>query len=81
MTRDGNDAVVVRSTIDLGHNLGLEVMAEGVESPEIWGRLSGLECDGAQGYYMSRPKPLEELDRWFSESPWGIKASPRKKNR
>ena len=81
MTRDENDAVIVRSTIDLGHNLGLEVVAEGVESPEIWGRLSGLGCDGAQGYYMSRPKPSEELDRWFSESPWGIKASRlRKKN-
>ncbi len=81
MTRDENDAVIVRSTIDLGHNLGLEVVAEGVESPEIWGRLSGLGCDGAQGYYMSRPKPPEELDRWFAESPWGIKASRlRKKN-
>jgi diguanylate cyclase (GGDEF)-like protein len=82
MTRDENDAVIVRSTIDLGHNLGLEVVAEGVESPEIWGRLSGLGCDGAQGYYMSRPKPPEELDRWFSESPWGINASLlRRKNR
>ena len=81
MTRDENDAVIVCSTIDLGHNLGLEVVAEGVESPEIWGRLSGLGCDGAQGYYMSRPKPSEELYRWFSESPWGIKASRlRKKN-
>jgi len=82
MTRDENDAVIVRSTIDLGHNLGLDVVAEGVESPEIWGRLSSLGCDGAQGYYMSRPKPPEELDRWFSESPWGIKASRlRRKNR
>jgi EAL domain-containing protein (putative c-di-GMP-specific phosphodiesterase class I) len=73
MTLDENDAVIVRSTIDLGHNLGIEVVAEGVESPEIWDRLSLLGCDTAQGYYMSRPKPAVELERWIAESPWGIK--------
>jgi EAL domain-containing protein (putative c-di-GMP-specific phosphodiesterase class I) len=72
MIFDDNDAVIVRSTIDLGHNLGIEVVAEGVESPEIWDRLSQLGCDAAQGYYMSRPKPAGELERWFTESPWGI---------
>jgi diguanylate cyclase (GGDEF)-like protein len=78
MTLDDNDAIIVRSTIDLGHNLGLEVIAEGVESPEIWNRLAKLGCNLAQGYYMSRPKPAEELDRWFAESPWGIKTSGKK---
>lgn len=73
MSQDENDAVIVRSTIDLGHNLGIEVVAEGVESPDIWDRLSLLGCDTAQGYYMSRPKPAIELDRWITESPWGIK--------
>jgi len=73
MTLDESDAVIVRSTIDLGHNLGIEVVAEGVESPEIWDRLSLLGCDTAQGYYMSRPKPARELERWIAESPWGIK--------
>jgi EAL domain-containing protein (putative c-di-GMP-specific phosphodiesterase class I) len=73
MTLDESDAVIVRSTIDLGHNLGIEVVAEGVESPEIWDRLSLLGCDTAQGYYMSRPKPAGELERWIAESPWGIK--------
>ena len=73
MTLDDSDAVIVRSTIDLGHNLGIEVVAEGVESPEIWDRLSLLGCDTAQGYYMSRPKPAGELERWIAESPWGIK--------
>lgn len=56
----------------LGHNLGLEVVAEGVESPDIWNRLSLLGCDTAQGYYISRPKPLAELKRWISGSPWGV---------
>ncbi|HEY4760783.1 MAG TPA: bifunctional diguanylate cyclase/phosphodiesterase [Thermoguttaceae bacterium] len=75
MTYDENDTVIVHSTIDLGHNLGLEVVAEGVESPEIWNRLSLLGCNSAQGYYMSRPKPATELERWFAESPWGINKS------
>jgi diguanylate cyclase (GGDEF)-like protein len=78
MTVDENDAIIVRSTIDLGHNLGMNVIAEGVESPEIWNRLAKLGCDAAQGYYMSRPKPAEELDRWFADSPWGIKKCPKK---
>ncbi len=78
MTNDDNDSVIVRSTIELGHNLGLKVIAEGVESPEIWERLANHGCDAAQGYYMSRPKPPEELDRWFAESPWGIKKSSQK---
>jgi diguanylate cyclase (GGDEF)-like protein len=78
MTVDENDAIIVRSTIDLGHNLGMKVIAEGVESPDIWNRLAKLGCDVAQGYYMSRPKPAEELDRWFADSPWGIKDSRNK---
>jgi diguanylate cyclase len=81
MTVDENDAIIVRSTIDLGHNLGLDVIAEGVESPEIWNRLAELGCDAAQGYYMSRPKPPEELDRWFADSPWGMKNSPKKQRK
>jgi EAL domain-containing protein (putative c-di-GMP-specific phosphodiesterase class I) len=73
MVQDDNDAMIVRSTIDLAHNLGLRVVAEGVENQEIWNQLSALGCDTAQGYYMSRPLPASELTRWFSESPWGLK--------
>ncbi len=73
MTRDENDAMIVRSTIDLGHNLGRKVVAEGVENRETWNRLAALGCDSAQGYYMSRPIPADELARWFSTSPWGGK--------
>src|SRR5581483_6394163 len=50
-----DDAVIVRSTIDLGHNLGLKVVAEGVNSISAWTRLRELGCDMAQGYYLSRP--------------------------
>jgi diguanylate cyclase (GGDEF)-like protein len=52
-----DDAVIVRSTIDLGHNLGLKVVAEGVSSVDAWDRLRGLGCDVAQGYYLSKPVP------------------------
>lgn len=72
MTVDDNDAVIVRSTIDLAHNLGRKVVAEGVETKEIWDLLEILRCDTAQGYYISPPIPAADLDRWMAESPWGI---------
>jgi len=72
MTRDESDAQIVRSTIDLAHNLGLKVIAEGVESREVWDRLLALGCDEVQGYYMSRPLRAPELTQWLNESPWGL---------
>jgi EAL domain-containing protein (putative c-di-GMP-specific phosphodiesterase class I) len=65
MERDENDAVIVRSTIDLGRNLGLTVIAEGVETETAWARLRALNCDLAQGYYLSRPIPADELEAWL----------------
>jgi diguanylate cyclase (GGDEF)-like protein/PAS domain S-box-containing protein len=65
MHSDDNDAIIVRSTIDLAHNLGLRVVAEGVESQEDWDLLAILGCDSAQGYHMCRPLPAEELSRWL----------------
>jgi diguanylate cyclase (GGDEF)-like protein len=59
---DDDDAVIVRSTIDLGHNLGLKVVAEGVNSIRAWNRLRQLGCDMAQGYYLSRPVPGPEIE-------------------
>jgi len=67
---DESDAVIVRSTIDLAHNLGLTVVAEGVEDKEILDLLSILRCDIGQGYYFSRPIPSEELEHWLNSSPW-----------
>ena len=71
MARDEDDATIVRSTIDLAHNLGYHVVAEGVETAETWELLAALRCDGAQGYYISRPLPAEEFDRWLEASSWG----------
>jgi diguanylate cyclase (GGDEF)-like protein len=68
MEEDENDAVIVRSTIDLGRNLGLRVVAEGVETAEAWSRLVVLGCDAAQGYYLSRPVPAAELASWLRTS-------------
>ena len=55
MARDASDAVIVRSTIDLAHNMGLDVVAEGVEDEATLERLRGLGCDMVQGYLLSRP--------------------------
>jgi diguanylate cyclase (GGDEF)-like protein len=67
MEENENDAVIVRSTIDLGRNLGLRVVAEGVETAKAWSGLARLGCDIAQGYYLSRPVPAEELTEWLAE--------------
>ena len=66
MSADENDAVIVRSLIDLGRNLGLQVVAEGVETEAIWNELARLGCDYAQGFYMSRPMPADQLSRWLN---------------
>jgi EAL domain-containing protein (putative c-di-GMP-specific phosphodiesterase class I) len=57
----------VRSTIDLAHNLGLRVVAEGVESHQSWTSLHELGCDLAQGFYVSRPLPAPDLGRLLRE--------------
>ena len=66
MNEDRNDAVIVRSTIDLARSLGLGVVAEGVESESVLDELTRLGCDLAQGYYLSRPVPGVQLTRWLS---------------
>jgi EAL domain-containing protein (putative c-di-GMP-specific phosphodiesterase class I) len=61
MATDENDAVIVRSTIELARNLGLRVVAEGVETEEAWHQLALLGCEIAQGYYFSRPVPADDF--------------------
>ena len=73
MAVNRNDAVIVRSTVELGHNLGLKVVAEGVETQAVWDKLSALGCDDAQGYYMSRPLSADAFAEWLQQSPWGRK--------
>ena len=75
MHDDENDAVIVRSIIDLARNLGLEVVAEGVETLTAWDALRAMGCDTAQGYFISRPLPAEQLGAWLetvTPAPAGI---------
>ena len=67
MTSDVNDATIVRATVDLSHNLGLRVVAEGVEDTETWTQLAELRCDLAQGYLLGRPVPAQDFERWLIE--------------
>jgi len=64
MQADDDDEKIVRSTIDLAHNLGLTVVAEGVENGVILEQLRALACDEAQGYFLSKPMPAEALVPW-----------------
>ena len=61
MDRDKDDAVIVGSTIQMAHSLGLKVVAEGVESERIWCELRARGCDYGQGYYFSRPIPANQF--------------------
>jgi len=65
MCNNDHDAVLVRSTIDLSHNLGLSVVAEGVEDQETWDLLEILGCDKLQGYFISRPMAAELVENWL----------------
>jgi EAL domain-containing protein (putative c-di-GMP-specific phosphodiesterase class I) len=69
MRTDKNDYTIVRSTIELAHDLGLRVIAEGVEDQATWDLLVELGCDLAQGYHMSRPLPAGDLRRWLAADP------------
>jgi len=63
-----NDATIVKATINLAHNLGLQVTAEGVESKEIMAKLKDYGCDVAQGYYLSKPLSVTDFTQWMSAS-------------
>jgi predicted signal transduction protein with EAL and GGDEF domain len=68
MRDDASDQAIVRSTIDLAHNLGLRVVAEGVEDAATWQLLTQLGCDEAQGYHLGRPAPPTALATWLALS-------------
>ncbi len=70
MEQSRSDAAIVHATIDLAHNLGLNVVAEGVESEGMLSMLARLNCDTAQGFYVSRPIPGELMLEWLSKSPY-----------
>lgn len=64
-----DDRIIVRSTIELGHNLGLDVVAEGVETAAARDLLVALGCDYLQGYWISRPLPAEQVASWIAAYP------------
>ena len=67
MESDPQAAAIVQSVVNLGQNLGLRVVAEGVETSRAWDLLVEMGCDLAQGYLMARPMPIEEIGDWLDE--------------
>ena len=70
MARDASDAVIVRSTVDLAHAMGLAVVAEGVEDEATFDQLRALRCDFVQGYWLSRPLEHVDVAAWMRNSAW-----------
>jgi diguanylate cyclase (GGDEF)-like protein len=70
MQKDRDDATIVQSTIALGHNMGLKVVAEGIEDAETLELLRQLGCDYGQGYYFSKALAAGDFENWLRESPW-----------
>ncbi len=66
LDQNEDDQLIVRSTIDLGHTLGLTITAEGVENKAIEARLVALGCDRVQGFYYSKPLPHPDFLEWLS---------------
>ncbi len=65
--RDQSDVTIVKSTIELGHNLGLKVVAEGIENQKVWDILKLMGCDYGQGYFMSKPMAADKLIDWTTQ--------------
>ena len=78
MENNPDDAIIVRSTIDLGHNMGLRVIAEGVENQATWDALMAMGCDSIQGYFVSRPLAPEKLMQWLQNSTWKFSPAPQR---
>lgn len=76
MLRNEDNAVIVRSTIEMVHNIGRKVVAEGVEDEETLQFLAELGCDIIQGFHLCRPLPDKELQGWLETTDWTIKKEP-----
>ncbi len=75
MGKDHDDAVIVRSVIDLARNLGLRTVAEGVEDEQTWSTLAELGCDKAQGYVLARPMTAQQFTRWHYQRTIGAETA------
>ena len=80
MLTNTGSAAIVRATIVLANDLGLKVVAEGVEDQAMWDRLAALGCDVAQGYHISKPMPAEQFKEWLDEHARNAKTNKRKGN-
>lgn len=65
MQQNENDRIIVNSTIELAHNMGLKVVAEGIENIDTWVLLNDMGCDYGQGYYITKPMPVSDFDSWL----------------
>ena len=77
MNKDASDALIVHSVVDLGHNLGLTIVAEGVENPAALEQLAAYGCDAAQGYHLCRPVAADAFDAWRCAYVEGIRLAAR----
>jgi EAL domain-containing protein (putative c-di-GMP-specific phosphodiesterase class I) len=75
------DFTIVRATVELGRNLGLRVVAEGVQDRETFDRLGDFGCDEAQGFYIAEPLEPEDCWRWLSRREMSVEASPAEAQR
>ncbi|MDH5219069.1 MAG: EAL domain-containing protein, partial [Gammaproteobacteria bacterium] len=77
MFSNQQDEAIVKSTIDLAHNMKLKVIAEGIEDNITYQKLKNMGCDMGQGFYMGRPVNKQDLAEWLKISPWGLKSKPK----
>jgi EAL domain-containing protein (putative c-di-GMP-specific phosphodiesterase class I) len=75
MATNRDEALIVRTIADLGRNLGLRVVAEGVEDELTWGLLAAMGCDSAQGYFVAPPLTGSEVGQWLEATPWAVKGA------
>jgi EAL domain-containing protein (putative c-di-GMP-specific phosphodiesterase class I) len=67
MGDDSQNEAIVKTTVDLAHNLDLSVVVEGVEDEATMRRVAALGCEQAQGYFLSKPVPADKLEKWINE--------------
>ena len=73
LAHSADDAIIVRSIVELGHNLGYKVTAEGIEDAAALAFLREIGCDYGQGYHIAKPLPVESFDRFLAEGPWPVR--------
>lgn len=72
MLDDEQDEIIVNSTINLAHNLGIKVVAEGVETDDVYQRLHLYDCDSVQGFFIAKPMSIEAASQWLGSSQWAF---------